>query len=63
MAALRESLLAPKRSVDRILVINERSVTRRGKLKRVLEAYDRILLDAPCFSERHVFHDSHALDA
>jgi 16S rRNA C967 or C1407 C5-methylase (RsmB/RsmF family) len=66
------------------LVSNERSATRRGRLRRVLEehlssdlrapvevqghdatrwglheqgVYDRVLLDAPCSSERHVLND------
>lgn len=70
------------------LVANDRSATRRGRLKKVLknhlsetwqqsiqvtghdatkwglyeqEAYDRILLDAPCSSERHVLNDPKAL--
>ncbi len=70
------------------LVANDRSATRRGRLKVVLknhlppewqesvevtahdatkwglyeqEAYDRILLDAPCSSERHVLNDAKAL--
>lgn len=70
------------------LIANDRSASRRGRLKRVLDAYlptaqrervkvtahdatrwclfetevyDRILLDAPCSSERHVLHDPHAL--
>lgn len=70
------------------LVANDRSATRRGRLKIVLknhlpqawqesvqvtahdatkwglyesEAYDRILLDAPCSSERHVLNDAKAL--
>jgi len=70
------------------LVANDRSATRRGRLKIVLknhlpelwqlsvevtahdaskwglyeqEVYDRILLDAPCSSERHVLNDAKAL--
>lgn len=70
------------------LVSNDRSATRRGRLKQVLEdhlpqeirmrvavtghdatrwslykkdQYDRILLDAPCSSERHVLVDQKAL--
>ncbi len=70
------------------LVANDRSATRRGRLKIVLknhlseawqenvqvtghdaskwglyeqEIYDRILLDAPCSSERHVLNDAKAL--
>ncbi len=70
------------------LVANDRSATRRGRLKVVLrnhlppewqesvevtahdatkwglheqEVYDRILLDAPCSSERHVLNDAKAL--
>ncbi len=70
------------------LVANDRSATRRGRLKIVLknhlndawlesiqvtghdatkwglyeqETYDRILLDAPCSSERHVLNDAKAL--
>ncbi len=70
------------------LVSNDRSATRRARLKQVLashlnpawletvrvtshdasrwslyetEAYDRILLDAPCSSERHVLADPKAL--
>lgn len=66
------------------LIANERSLTRRKRLERVIEeylpasvraqikvtghdatkwglhekdVYDRILLDAPCSSERHVLHD------
>lgn len=70
------------------LVANDRSATRRGRLKIVLknhlkaawaeqvevtghdankwglyeqEEYDRVLLDAPCSSERHVLADAKAL--
>jgi 16S rRNA C967 or C1407 C5-methylase (RsmB/RsmF family) len=70
------------------LVANDRSATRRGRLKIVLKnhlseawqegvqvtghdatkwglyeqgLYDRILLDAPCSSERHVLNDAKAL--
>lgn len=70
------------------LVANDRSATRRGRLKTVLNnhldasvigritvtghdatrwslyetnAYDRVLLDAPCSSERHVLCDPKAL--
>jgi len=70
------------------LVANDRSATRRGRLKHVLEnhlpeawmahvevtghdaskwglyeqeMYDRVLLDAPCSSERHVLSDAKAL--
>lgn len=70
------------------LVANDRSATRRGRLKQVLKEhlpeelftrttvtghdatrwslyeqnrYDRILLDAPCSSERHVLSDPKAL--
>lgn len=70
------------------LVANDRSATRRGRLKTVLknhlpeawqqsvlvtahdatkwglyeqQTYDRILLDAPCSSERHVLNDEKAL--
>ncbi len=70
------------------LVSNDRSATRRGRLKNVIEehlspamrknitvtghdasrwglyqqmAYDHILLDAPCSSERHVLNDPQAL--
>ncbi len=72
------------------LVANDRSATRRGRLKHVVanhipeawlesiqvtghdatkwglyeqEAYDRVLLDAPCSSERHVLSDAKALKA
>ena len=71
------------------LVANDRSATRRGRLKIVLknhlpqswqesvqvtghdaskwglyeqEVYDRVLLDAPCSSERHVLCDAKALN-
>lgn len=70
------------------LVANDRSATRRGRLKNVIanhlpeswresvkvtahdaskwglyeqQAYDRVLLDAPCSSERHVLTDAKAL--
>ena len=70
------------------LIANDRSATRRGRLKIVLKnhlppdwqesvkvtahdatkwglyeqgVYDRILLDAPCSSERHVLNDEKAL--
>ena len=82
-------ILAEKIATAGSLVSNDRSASRRGRLKRVLdsylpanvrervrvtghdatkwcvfetEAYDRILLDAPCSSERHVLHDDNALD-
>ena len=71
------------------LVANDRSATRRGRLKIVLKnhlplewqesvhvtahdatkwglyeqaLYDRVLLDAPCSSERHVLNDAKALN-
>ena len=80
-------MLAEKIAEAGTLVANDRSASRRGRLKRVLEsyipnpvrerirvtghdatkwcvfeteAYDRILLDAPCSSERHVLHDDNA---
>ena len=82
-------MLAEKIAEAGTLVANDRSASRRGRLKRVLEsyipspvrerirvtghdatkwcvfeteAYDRILLDAPCSSERHVLHDDNALN-
>lgn len=82
-------ILAEKIREAGTLVVNDRSASRRGRLKRVLEsyisapvrerirvtghdatkwcvfeteAYDRILLDAPCSSERHVLNDANALD-
>lgn len=70
------------------LVLNDRSATRRGRLKKVIDEYlpdhikemievtshdaskwglyqkdhfDRVLLDAPCSSERHVLEKDHLL--
>lgn len=80
--------LALKLQGEGLLVSNDRSATRRGRLKKVISscldenlnkiikvtsydatkwmlyeknAYDCILLDAPCSSERHVLVDSKAL--
>jgi len=76
-------VLAGRMAGDSRLIANERSASRRGRLRRVLEehlpeelqnrihvtghdatrwglyernAYDSILLDVPCSSERHVLH-------
>lgn len=81
-------VLASELGGSGLLVANDRSATRRGRLKIVLknhlpeswqqsvlvtahdaskwglyeqERYDRILLDAPCSSERHVLNDEKAL--
>lgn len=81
-------VLASSLKTSGTLVANDRSATRRGRLKLVLKdhlcddvysritvtghdatrwslyeqnAYNRILLDAPCSSERHVLSDPKAL--
>ncbi len=82
-------VLASSLQTGGTLVANDRSATRRGRLKSVLKehlplemqnrisvtghdatrwslyeqnTYDRILLDAPCSSERHVLCDPKALE-